>query len=380
YSHCQGVDRDYKQAFEWFEKAAHQGNALAQCSLGFMYKHGQGVDRDDKKAFEWFEKAAHQGDPNAQLSLGAMYKNGLGVDLDDKKASEWYSKAAHQGNPNAQLNLGLMYKNGQGVVKDLAQAIFWFVKCKSKIDLLCILTNNSEISTTNTQFEEEPDFSYSELLASWQAMIIQKERDRSGEHATFSLEGYQELEKIMVQLISWQHQLAEQKGLMVSYLSFKDPTHISLIEQHQEKTSVIPYVKQNAWQGKPYLSFGESNVKLADEIIEELTHHTLYKKAQSLLTDLESIYKMVHREAASKASYIEERLQEEGLNETRRNKFLNKLSKKNEITKQFADKVKSIQEEAGQFTAYYNLVLAQVKEGQARRNQKFQQEYDWLFN
>jgi hypothetical protein len=49
-------------------------------------------------------------------------------------------------------------------------------------------------------------------------------------------------------------------------------------------------------------------------------------------------------------------------------------------SKQFADKVKSTQEEAEQFTAYYNLVLAQAEEGQDRRNQKFQKEHDWLFN
>jgi hypothetical protein len=87
--------------------------------------------------------------------------------------------------------------------------------------------------------------------------------------------------------------------------------------------------------------------------------------------DLKDIYKMAYRKAASKASYMEEMLQQEEMSEIKKNNLLNKLSRKNEITKQFADKLKSIQEEAEQFTAYYNLVLAQVKEGQDRRNQKF---------
>jgi TPR repeat protein len=380
YRNGEGTDRDYEQALSWFTKAANQNDVEAQGYLGVMYYHGQGVERDYEQALSWYAKAANQNDAEAQYSLGAMYYHGQGVERNYEQALAWYAKAANQNDAEAQRVLGVMYYHGQGVDINLTQAIFWFVKSKSKIDLLGILTNNPEILSASVQFEEEPDHSYSELLASWQAMVIQKERDRSGEHATFPLECYQELEKIMVQLIKWQYQLSEQTGLMISCLSFKDLTHISLIEQQQRKTNVTPYIKQSAWQGKSYLSLGESNVKLADEIVDELAHQALYKKAQGLLTDLENIYKMVHREAASKASYIEEMLQQKELSEIKRKKLLNKLSKKNEIAKQFADKVKSIQEEAAQFTAYYNLVLAQVKKGQGKRNQKFQKEHDWLFN
>jgi hypothetical protein len=249
-----------------------------------------------------------------------MYLNGEGTGCNYEQALSWFTKAANQNDAEAQKSLGLMYLDGQGVDINLTQAIFWFVKSKSKIDLSGILTSNPEILSASVQFEEESDLPHSELIASWQAMIIQKERDRSGEHATFPLECYQELEKILVQLIGWQHQLVGQTDLMISCLSFKDSAYINLIEQHQKKINILPYVKQSAWQGKSYLSLGEPNVKLADEIVEELTHQTLYKKAQSLLTDLENIYKMVHREAASKASYMEEMLQQEGLSEINKEK------------------------------------------------------------
>ncbi|MHB9147248.1 MAG: tetratricopeptide repeat protein, partial [Candidatus Amoebophilus sp.] len=128
YSNGQGVDRDDKQAFEWYSKSAYQGNAIAQNNLGNMYRDRQGVDRDYKQAFEWFEKAAHQGNAQAQCSLGFVYSNGQGVDRDYKQAFEWYSKAAHQGEPNAQSNLGFMYYNGQGVDRDYKQAFEWFEK------------------------------------------------------------------------------------------------------------------------------------------------------------------------------------------------------------------------------------------------------------
>lgn len=42
---------------EWFQKAAEQGRADAQCKLGLMYKNGTGVERSYEKAREWFLKA-----------------------------------------------------------------------------------------------------------------------------------------------------------------------------------------------------------------------------------------------------------------------------------------------------------------------------------
>ena len=62
-----------------------------------MYHHGQGVDVNYEKAFEWWEKAAKQGEAEAQYNLGSMYENGHGVDQDDSMAMRWYAKAAAQG-------------------------------------------------------------------------------------------------------------------------------------------------------------------------------------------------------------------------------------------------------------------------------------------
>ena len=60
-----GLDRflqkDYKKAFEWYEKAASQGYADAQYSLGNMYKYGRGVEKDSKKAKKLFKEACDGG-------------------------------------------------------------------------------------------------------------------------------------------------------------------------------------------------------------------------------------------------------------------------------------------------------------------------------
>ena len=56
----QGVTQDYSKARAWYEKAAAQGNAIAQYNLGNFYNDGRGVPQDFAKAREWYEKAAAQ--------------------------------------------------------------------------------------------------------------------------------------------------------------------------------------------------------------------------------------------------------------------------------------------------------------------------------
>ena len=45
---------------KWFEKAAKQGHAEAQCCLAGLYIQGLGVKQDIMNAKKWFEKAAKQ--------------------------------------------------------------------------------------------------------------------------------------------------------------------------------------------------------------------------------------------------------------------------------------------------------------------------------
>ena len=69
------------------------------------YDNGQGVGQDFKEAVKWYQKAADQGDAEAQYSLGSHYDEGQGVEQDSKEAVKWYQKAADQGHAEAQSNL-----------------------------------------------------------------------------------------------------------------------------------------------------------------------------------------------------------------------------------------------------------------------------------
>ena len=116
------MPKDLGKAAELYQKAADQGNADGQDSLGSLYEHRQGVIKDLGKAVELYQKAADQGHAGAQFNLGWLYEHGQGVPQDFSKAAELYQKAADQGYARAQTSLGWLYENGQGVPKDLGKA------------------------------------------------------------------------------------------------------------------------------------------------------------------------------------------------------------------------------------------------------------------
>lgn len=51
-----------------------------------MYDNGLGVGKAPEKAFQWYRKAAEQGDNQAQYTVATRYMHGLGVQKDFKQA------------------------------------------------------------------------------------------------------------------------------------------------------------------------------------------------------------------------------------------------------------------------------------------------------
>ncbi len=92
---------DYATALKEWRPLAEQGDAEAQCNLGYMYKGGKGVPQDDAEAARWYRRAAEQGNAIAQFYLGIMYATGGGVQEDYVQAYLWFSLAAAEGHFSA---------------------------------------------------------------------------------------------------------------------------------------------------------------------------------------------------------------------------------------------------------------------------------------
>ncbi len=118
-------------SFEEIKALAEQGDANAQYTLGSMYAEGLGVPKDYTKAREWLEKAAAQGNAYAQATLGMI--GGREVPKDYTNTRGWYKKTAAQGDTDAQERLDAMYANSQRTVgtykKDRAE---WWIKAITK--------------------------------------------------------------------------------------------------------------------------------------------------------------------------------------------------------------------------------------------------------
>jgi len=98
-------------------EAAKQGDADAQCDLGYCYQEGIGVVKNDYEAIKWYKESARQGNANAQYNLGYCYLNGIGVKKNYDEAHKWFEKSAKQGNANAQYEMGDFEKNNDEAIK-----------------------------------------------------------------------------------------------------------------------------------------------------------------------------------------------------------------------------------------------------------------------
>ena len=83
------VKGQYREAADWYRKAAEQGDADAQCMLGNMYRDGVGVDSDWDLAVKWYCLAVAQDHAEARQALfsrGVYDDNAADVDDDDNAA------------------------------------------------------------------------------------------------------------------------------------------------------------------------------------------------------------------------------------------------------------------------------------------------------
>ena len=104
---------------------AAAGDSIAQYEMALRYADGEGVPQNYRDAMEWFAKAAANGNDNAQWKLGLGYINGIGVPHDERMAVVWFKRAANHGDIRAQSALSDLYLSGRGVPRDYVRAYTW---------------------------------------------------------------------------------------------------------------------------------------------------------------------------------------------------------------------------------------------------------------
>ena len=137
-----GVSKDYKKAFEYYQKADNLGSAVARSGLAILYLKGWGVEQDYDKSLRLAQMSALQGGTVAQYNLGDMYRRGKGTAPNLDEAQKWYARSADKlldaGRRDPQsyqthMALGTMYTKGLGVKKDPKVGALWFAKGMPKL-------------------------------------------------------------------------------------------------------------------------------------------------------------------------------------------------------------------------------------------------------
>jgi len=171
YAGGKGVERDFDQAFYWFQKAAEQGVCQAQLLVGLSYLAGIGTQKDTTKGADWFERAAKGGSAEAAYQLGMAYLQGQGREKDKNKGIEYLRDATRGGNQNAlayfleaannndttaQLFLAAIYAYGAGVPQDNEEAMSWYQRAaeagnSDAMFLLGQAYHDGDLTTKNPQ-------------------------------------------------------------------------------------------------------------------------------------------------------------------------------------------------------------------------------------
>lgn len=117
--------RNVEKGMRNIERAADQGLATAQATLGMIYFTGIGVPRDPKEAIAWCSKAARQRLPLGMFYLGMAYSSGDGIPRNNDFSNRWIRAAADKGLVMAQLTLGMKLSLGDGIERNLDHGVQW---------------------------------------------------------------------------------------------------------------------------------------------------------------------------------------------------------------------------------------------------------------
>ncbi len=135
-----GVDVDYEQAYNYYQKAAELGNGEAYAGLGWLYEKGNFVECDYKKAYLYYQRAVELESGNGYAGLGYMYENGLYLEKNETKAFEFYEYGEKLGSARATNNLGGFYYYGNVVNINYEKAVELYRKA-SELGLALAMRN-----------------------------------------------------------------------------------------------------------------------------------------------------------------------------------------------------------------------------------------------
>lgn len=133
------VEKMTREGMEWIRKAADQGLTEAVATMGRCCYFGEhGLAKDYKEAARWFRISAEAGDASSQNYLGVIHDQALLGSRDEAAAIEWFTKAAKQGEKKAQASLGRLLGPTSEDKERRIQALAWLIVAKESGEITAV--------------------------------------------------------------------------------------------------------------------------------------------------------------------------------------------------------------------------------------------------
>ena len=118
---------DSVAAFQWLEKAALQGQPVAQYRLGTLYERGQGVTANPAKAAQMVSGRRQPGQPQGDAqSGGGLCRAARPARRTWRRRRAGSPRPRRWGLSDSQFNLAVLYERGDGVPQSLIDAYKWY--------------------------------------------------------------------------------------------------------------------------------------------------------------------------------------------------------------------------------------------------------------
>ena len=76
------------------QQSAYTGDAEAQYALANIFQKGICIQKNTGHAFYWYQRAAHQGNLLAQYNVWFAYLTGDGTEANAQQANKWFARAS----------------------------------------------------------------------------------------------------------------------------------------------------------------------------------------------------------------------------------------------------------------------------------------------
>ncbi|AKI80580.1 putative sel1-like repeat-containing protein [Acanthamoeba polyphaga mimivirus] len=283
---------------ELYKLSAIQFNPNAEYALYIAYNFG--VLSNQKESDKFLKLSAKNGFNISQNIIGTRYLQNNPTSKKYQKGITYLKKSAIQGDTGSQLSLIKIYyeQYHKNITTNINEMVFWCLKCKPRIlffehlfDVSPVFFNKKE--TDNNSHEENQSIVDIEttILSKIQLLLVKTKYDCICNDSTTITNILDTLESKFFKIIESRQKIQNSSSIFyISQIRLVDSVHQNIIDQ-QNKTGIIPFVKNYQVDEETYMSIGFDSIEICDQLENLLNNDMCAENIVELLLKLDELCK-----------------------------------------------------------------------------------------